>query len=47
VLFPFQSDQERKEENEDDLEGIGWQPAVEVHSGLRLLKTPQVGDGRA
>ena len=37
VLLAFQSDQEGQEENEDDLDGIGWQPAVEIHSRLRLL----------
>jgi hypothetical protein len=31
MLFAFKSDEERQEEDEDDLYGIGWQPAVEVH----------------
>jgi len=37
MLFALEPDQERQEENEDDLNGIGRQPAVEVHSRLSLL----------
>ena len=37
VFFAFQSDQEGQEENEDDLYGIGWKPAVEFHVRLGLL----------
>ena len=37
VLFSFEPDQEREEENDDDFYGIRWKPAVEIHSRLRLL----------
>ena len=38
MLFALEPDQERQEEKEDDLNGIVWQPAVEIHSRLRLLE---------
>jgi hypothetical protein len=37
VFFAFKSDEEGQEENEDDLDGFGWQPAVEIHLRFGLL----------
>jgi hypothetical protein len=31
VLFAFESDEEGEEEDEDDFNGIGGQPVVEIH----------------
>jgi hypothetical protein len=42
MFFAFESNEEGQEEDQDDLDGIGGQPVIEVHVRLGLLGTMAV-----